>query len=74
MKTKFKLFLTLCLMTTFAFTQYPNCAHWGYWAASQEESYYGTMDLRAFNDAVGWYQSACEAAGGSQYMVDPVFM
>ena len=66
--------MALFLMSSYSFAQYPNCAFWGYMQATEEENTYGEMGLQDFADAHNWYQSQCEAAGGSQNISDPVFL
>lgn len=60
--------------TSFAFAQYISCNLWAYGAIQAEESYYGSMALQDYTDGFNWYLDACNAAGGSQNIEDPVFM
>ena len=51
-----------------------DCQIWAEDAAIFETINYGTMTNEEYDDAVGFYYEACEDAGGSIYMADPMFL
>jgi len=77
MKRIFSIFMIFFLMssTSFAFKGI-SCNLWAFGAATAEEDtlHGGNMDLKEFNEAMNYYQSICNEAGGSENIGDPVFL
>ncbi len=74
MKNKFGILLIVLFFSGTAFAQYQSCASWGAGAAEAESQHYGITDGAEIVGIWMWYEAQCEAAGGTQNMLDPVFL